>query len=96
MLFNPTGSCPRAQHQGVGGGGGRDLQELLHKDGPLQTKGKLSGRKKCGSSYDESTLIKIETNKNAQLTNEINVLFPLEIRNFIQKNWQNVDKTKGR
>ena len=36
------GPCARAEHQAVGGGGGRDLQELLHQDGPVQGKGRQS------------------------------------------------------
>ena len=50
------GSCARSEHQAVGGGGRRDLQELLHKDGPLQEEGRHRKKYKkdgigCGKDY---------------------------------------------
>ena len=50
------GSCARSEYQAVGGGGRRDLQELLHKDGPLQEEGRHRKKYKkdgigCGKDY---------------------------------------------
>ncbi len=38
-FFSCKGTRACAQHQAVGGGGGRNLQELLHADGQVQGEG---------------------------------------------------------
>ena len=40
------GARARSEHQAVGGGGRRHVQELLHQDGPVQGQGKQT-RKLC-------------------------------------------------